>query len=106
MSLRSALAAGTKVALCHLETTSQERWPSGRRHSLAKGAAGKTAREFESLSLRHFFMVLVFKFFGPSRFMVRLRQKNLHRQAVKRKVLLRHEQNRAGTLSNRHCGLG
>jgi len=51
-------------------------------------------------------MVLVFKFFGPSRFMVRLRQKNLHRQAVKRKVLLRHEQNRAGTLSNRHCGLG
>ena len=31
-----------------------ERWPSGRRHSLAKGAAGKTAQEFESLSLRHF----------------------------------------------------
>ncbi|MEY4615071.1 MAG: hypothetical protein RJB66_31 [Pseudomonadota bacterium] len=31
-----------------------ERWPSGRRRSLAKGVWGKTHREFESHSLRHY----------------------------------------------------
>lgn len=30
-----------------------ERWPSGRRHTPAKGAGGKPSRGFESLPLRH-----------------------------------------------------
>ena len=31
-----------------------ERWPSGRRHTPAKGAGGKPSRGFESLPLRHY----------------------------------------------------
>ena len=37
----------------HLLNASAERWPSGRRHTPAKGAGGKPSRGFESLPLRH-----------------------------------------------------
>lgn len=47
----------TKTA-CHppmlpLDPATPERWPSGRRHTPAKGADGQLSRGFESLPLRH-----------------------------------------------------
>ena len=56
--------AQSAVSPCFLRSrpldTALETWPSGRRHTPAKGADGKPSRGFESLRLRHPHIFLMF----------------------------------------------
>lgn len=55
---RRQAAGESRKSTCHpervpLDPTPPERWPSGRRHTPAKGADRERSRGFESLPLRH-----------------------------------------------------